>query len=126
VNGEKFFDPKEAAAAFSKIEAVPHVTQVYIVRNAGDGMGIDAGGVGRDGQKFVNNLDFQSNPQLIAFKQAFADIGKEADGQKAEQSLNGLLSKLTSGEGLKTNLSGKAFEQFSEKTSRKVSDASYG
>lgn len=126
VNGEKYFDPKEAAAAFNKIEGVPHVTQVHIVRNAGDGMGIDAGGVGGDGRKFVNNLDFQSNPQLMAFKQAFADIGKEMDGQKAEQSLNGLLSKLVNGEGLKTNLNGKVFEQFSEKATRKVADASYG
>jgi hypothetical protein len=126
VNGEKFFDPKEAAAAFSKIEGIPHVTQVHIVRNAGDGMGIDAGGVGGDGRKFVNNLDFQSNPQLIAFKQAFADIGKEMDGQTIEQPLNGLLSKLHNAEGLKTNLSGKVFEQFSEKTNRRVSDASYG
>lgn len=126
VNGEKFFDPKEAAAAFNKIEGVPHVTQVHIVRNAGDGMGIDAGGVGGDGRKFVNNLDFQSNPQLIAFKQAFANIGKEMDGQTIEQPLNGLLSKLHNAEGLKTNLSGKVFEQFSEKTNRRVSDASYG
>jgi hypothetical protein len=126
VNGEKYFDPKEAAAAFNKIEGVPHVTQVHIVRNAGDGMGIDAGGVGGDGRKFVNNLDFQSNPQLMAFKQAFADIGKEMDGQKAERPLNGLLSKLVNGEGLKTNLSGKVFEQFSEKATRKVADASYG
>lgn len=127
VNGEKFFDPKEAAAAFSKIEGVPHVTQVHIVRNADDGMGIDAGGVGGDGRKFVNNLDFQSNPQLISFKQAFADIGKEMEGQKAEQApLNNLLSKLGNSEGLKTNLNGKVFEQFSEKTTRKVADASYG
>jgi len=110
IGGEKYFDPKEAARAFDKIDGVPHQTRVQIITDQFDFFGIEAAGVAGDGKKYVNNLDFQSNPQLMSFKSALKDVQAEAQHEASSASpIAGLLSKLSSG--LKTDSS--AFSKFS-------------
>lgn len=112
IGGEKYFDPKEAALAFSKMEGIPHQTRVRIITSESDFFGIEAAGVAGDGTKFVNNLDFQSNPQLKGFKKAFKEVQAEAKNEAvATNPLMDMLSKASGG--LKVNSDTTAFSKFS-------------
>lgn len=67
----KYFDAQEAAKAFQASVKTRHSTVMVM---SGPGYGFEAAGVNNEGETYLNQKDFQSNPMQLAFKAAFGEI----------------------------------------------------
>jgi hypothetical protein len=67
----KYFDAQEAAKAF---QASPKALHSTVMVMSGPGYGFEAAGVNNEGQTYLNQKDFQSNPMQIAFKEAYEEV----------------------------------------------------
>jgi hypothetical protein len=118
----KYFDAKEAAQAFHASQMHPHSS---IMVMSGPGYGFEAAGVNSEGQRYLNQKDFQSNPMQIAFKEAYEEVlANEKTKQAAASPILRAVIDLSKSDSLSTFMDDDLMEKITKKPVSKTHEGS--